>query len=168
MWDEFWEGVWSGIGEIIGVTIAKILCTKKGIEVLVVGVIVFILVLVIASASDPATISKIEGLCKASWNYHYQKGRMYQSYSFAESDTKYNYYWLSYSNYTNVALLHAKPKEVGIKTYMAIVIRSTRQKNYECLICKSQNNNSNWQYPRVESGLVYCPNSYNTVKLFTP
>lgn len=164
MWDDFWEGFWNAVGEVIGTVTARAFFSEKGREVLakiaVFGGIGLFIVLIFASC-DYETIGKIQNLCKSHWQYYYTDGKMYNQYhSLLQSDTKYEYSRLAYSKYSNIALLYARPKQVGMRSYMALVFAPYKQKYYSCLLCISKSNNASWQYPTDKPEGLSCPTDY--------
>jgi Type IV pilin-like G and H, putative len=111
--------------------------------------------------------SNLESICRSQWQYFYKNGRMYNNFnSYINTDGKYNYSWVKYPYFSNVALMYAQPRERGLKSFVAIAFApaGNKQKNYSCQICKSKSPNAYMSLPVSTSSGLSCPINYDFVK----
>jgi Type IV pilin-like G and H, putative len=112
--------------------------------------------------------SNIESLCRSQWQYFYKNGHTYNNFnSYINTDGKYNYTWVKYPYFSNVALMYAQPRERGLKSFVGIAFApfANKQKNYACQICKSKNPNAYISLPVSTSSGLSCPINYDFVKV---
>jgi hypothetical protein len=112
--------------------------------------------------------SNIESICRSQWQYYHKNGRMYNNFaSYINTDGKYNYSWVNYPYFSNVALMYAQPRERGLKSFVAIAFApaGNKQRNYACQICKSKSPNAYMSLPVSTSSGLSCPGNYDFVKV---
>lgn len=112
--------------------------------------------------------SNIGNFCRNQWQYYYKNGRMYNSFdSYIGRDEKYNYGWVKYPYFSNVAVMYAQPTERGLKSFVGIAFAPAghKQKNYSCQICKSKSPNAYMSLPVSTSSGLSCPINYDFVKV---
>ncbi|XZN99043.1 MAG: type IV pilin-like G/H family protein [Microcoleus sp.] len=127
----------------------------------------FIVTLILISYESTAK-TNIENLCRSQWQFYYKNGRMYNNLDFyINTDGKYNYTWVKYPYFYNVAVMYAQPREKGLKSFVGIAFApaGNKQRNYSCQICKSKSPNAYMSLPVSTSSGLNCPSNYDFVKV---
>ncbi len=124
--------------------------------------------MLISISYESTAKTNIENLCRSQWQYSYKNGRMYNNFNFyINTDGKYNYAWVKYPYFSNVAVMYAQPRETGLKSFVGIAFAPSgnKQRNYSCQICKSKSPNAYISSPISTSSGLSCPINYDFVKV---